>query len=107
MKDSKKDGPKFVGFRKGTAKVVSFLHSDAHFVFKSLADMTAHSEAFWVNKLTGKEKSAVKEDRYNRTEQDQELILAVPGIIATAVTGLFKSKATVEDDIYHESTEAV
>lgn len=99
--------PKFLNIKTGTAKAVSFLHSDAHFVFKSLADMTAASEAYWVNKLTGKPKDAVKEDRHNKTEQDQELIKAIPGLIGSMVKRVVKYKPTVEEEIVHETNATV
>jgi hypothetical protein len=107
MKDSKKEGPKFLNLRTGTAKAVSFLHSDAHFVFKSLADITAASEAYWVNKLTGKDKHAVKEDRHNKTEEDQELIMAIPGLIGGLLKRVVKKGSSIDDDVVNEMNQAV
>lgn len=78
--------------RNNTAKVVSFLHSDAHLLLKSAADGVAKSEAFFVHQITGRSKDSIIEDRHNKTEQTQEQIKAVPGLIGSAVSGLFKKK---------------
>jgi hypothetical protein len=85
-------------FRTNTAKVVSFLHSDAHLLLKSAADGVAKSEAFFVNKLTGRAKSSIIEDRHNKTEETQEQIKAIPGIISSSVGKLFKASATANKE---------
>jgi uncharacterized protein YoxC len=92
-------------FKNNTAKVVSFLHADAHLVLKSAADGVAKSEAFFVNKLTGRAKAHIIEDRHNKTEETQETIKAIPGLISASVSGIFKSSkeaaknTTVEQEV--------
>ena len=93
-------------FKTNTAKVVSYLHSDAHLLLKSAADGVANSEAFWVNKLTGRAKDSIIEDRHNRTEETQELIKAMPGLIGSAVKGVFKKKPA-DDTTVSDVEEAV
>lgn len=81
------------------------MHADLHLVLKSSADGVARSEAFFVNKLTGRSKDSIIEDRHNKTEATQELIKAMPGLVGGVVSGLFKrskkaaQENTVEDNI--------
>lgn len=92
-------------FRTNTAKVVSYLHADAHLLLKSSADGVAKSEAFFVNKLTGRAKDSIIEDRHNKTEATQELIKSMPGLIGSAASAFFKrskraaKENTVEDNL--------
>lgn len=59
----------------GIAKGVSSILGGAHFTYKTLADITAYTEAGAVFRLTGKSRKATIEDRHNKTEDEQERII--------------------------------
>lgn len=82
--------------KNNTAKVASFILGEAHFMFKSLADITAHTEAVVVNKLTGKSIDAVKEDRHNETERHQEAIIKGAQMLRDKMVSL-KAKAVTPE----------
>jgi hypothetical protein len=90
--------PNFLTLKTGTAKGVSFLASDMHFVLKTAADGVAHSEAFIVNKLTKQSKSAIIEDRHNKTAKTQERISGSLSKAHSKVSHLFSTvEETLED----------
>lgn len=87
--------PKFLkkqNLKEGTAKAVSFIAGDAHFMVKSTADGIVRAEASIVHSLTGKSKHAIVEDRHNKTEETQEGVKRTFARV-TSFAGLSKSKS--------------
>ena len=91
-----------------TAKGISMVCGDLHLIAKSSADGIANTEAYFVNKLTGRAKAHIIEDRHNKTEQTQELIKAMPGLIGASVRGMMSrsKKAAKEDNLEAEVSGA-
>ncbi len=82
-------------FKKGTklatvtSKVISHVMGDFHFLFKTSADITARAESKIVNKLTGRAPSSVIEDRHNRTEATQTMIIDKSKQLGKTLTSFF------------------
>lgn len=103
-KKNKQSEPKFLGLRKGIAKGISFIHGDAHFIFKSAADITARSEAFFVNKLCKDQNvEDIIEDRHNKTESKQDAIINAPA----KMREFFQNTMSFheEETVFHTSSE--
>jgi|AntDeeMinimDraft_6_1070357.scaffolds.fasta_scaffold14409_2 hypothetical protein len=86
--------------KNGTAKVLSFFAGDAHFVLKTGADGVARSEAYLVHKLTGKAKTAVIEDRHNRTEATQDKIKEASRLFKESIRRKLPNSKFATDTVY-------
>ena len=84
----------------GTASVVTFLAADAHLILKSAADGVVKAEAYLVNKLTGEAKTAIIEDRHNKTAETQENLIKGCELIKERIAKLVSTKSIIKDDAF-------
>lgn len=88
------------------ASATSFVLGDTHFVLKSSADAVASLESILINKMTGKPKRHVIEDRHNHTEQTQELVKLAAMKLADRFRSLTRQSSDsdiIADDIIHDN----
>ena len=85
-----------IKFRKAIAWTASHTLGDTHFVLKSAADATAATEAYIVNKMTGKEYKSIIEDRHNSTEAKQAAVKAASISMNNKMKSMFKAAGSME-----------
>ncbi len=106
-KGPKAPSKKLQAVKNGTAAVVTFVARDLHFVFKSTADGVARGEAVTVNKLTGKAKFAIIEDRHNTTERMQGKVKDTAFMMRKLLSSKSKAPSKTAEVAYESQVNSI